>query len=181
MVAYDFPKEKLICGILFNSSTNLNTALDFLKANIGEIDYQSPDESFSKFTTYYNDEIGGEVFRVFVSFKELVDPSSLADIKLKTNSFEAIHAINNKRPINLDPGLISTGRLILATTKNASHRIALHSGIYVEMTLFFSKNEFTALPWTYPDFSSDDVRHHMFNIRNLYKKQYKQPPPISHQ
>ena len=46
------------------------------------------------------------------------------------------------RRVNLDPGLLSLANLILATTKNRSHRIPLFDGIYAELTLLYAKKQF---------------------------------------
>ena len=46
-----------------------------------------------------------------------------------------------KRPVNIDPGYINESRLILASTKDFSHRIYLRDGIYAEVTLNYRKRQ----------------------------------------
>ena len=56
------------------------------------------------------------------------------------------------RPVNLDPGLIEASKLVLATTKNYSHRIYIGDEIWAEVTLIFEKGQWRAMPYTYPDY-----------------------------
>lgn len=46
--------------------------------------------------------------------------------------------IDYKRKVNLDPGYLEPSKLVLASTKNFSHRIYLNQGIYGEVTLLFA-------------------------------------------
>jgi hypothetical protein len=167
-----FTKEKLICGILYRDNDFLDLAQNFLAENFGPADYMTEPRPFS-FSDYYDDEMGKGVTRIFIAFAALVDPARMAAIKTATNAFEQQIMRDGKRMVNLDPGLISTGRLLLATTKNAGHRFALADGIYGEITLFYSRRAFQALPWTYPDFRSEEVRKDMNAVRRLYREQLK--------
>jgi len=56
------------------------------------------------------------------------------------------------RPANLDPGIIEPSKLILATTKNYSHRIYIGKRMYAEVTLVFDKGSWRPLKYTYPDY-----------------------------
>ena len=46
-------------------------------------------------------------------------------------------------------------KLILASTKDYSHRIHIHDGIYAEVTLLFVHGRWQELPWTYPDYRTE--------------------------
>ena len=48
------------------------------------------------------------------------------------------------RPLNLDPGYLTLGKLVLASTKDFAHRIYLGRGIYAEMTLFYRHHRWQA-------------------------------------
>jgi hypothetical protein len=71
--------------------------------------------------------------------------------------------------VNLDPGYVSLSKLVLATTKDYSHRIYVGSGMYAESALHFENGQWTAWPWTYPDYAGP--RYHAFfgHVRELYK------------
>ena len=166
---FDFEKEKLIIGVIYHDEAVLNNAMAILTEEFGEIDDCSEEFSFSgEFSTYYDDEIGGEGLRRIYSFKELVDPSMQADIKTRTNEIEAMLSEDGKRKINLDPGFINHGRLLLATTKETGFRIPLKNGIYTELTLFWARGGWQKLPWTYRDYQSERVQNFITKVRQNY-------------
>lgn len=166
---FDFEKEKLIVGVIYHEKEILDRVMDILTAEFGEIDAVSEEFSFSEeFSTYYDEEIGGEGFRRIYSFKELVDPARQADIKLRTNEIEAEFSIDGKRKINLDPGFINHGRLMLATTKETGFRVPLKDGIYTELTLFWARGGWQKFPWSYRDYQSERVQKFITEVRKSY-------------
>lgn len=172
---YEFEKEKLIVGVIYNDMEVYEQALSMLTNAFGEIDGESERFSFSKdFSDYYDEELGGEGLRVIFSFKELVDASRQAEIKEMTNEMERILSKGGNRKINLDPGFINHGRLMLATTKNAGFRIPLKNGIYTELTLFWAKGEWHKLPWSYRDYQSEKVQKFITEVRKRYLAQRKE-------
>jgi hypothetical protein len=96
--------------------------------------------------------MGGNLKRQWISFKTLLNPDRLADIKVMTNDIEDGLAKDQKRIINIDPGYLTCANVILASTKDFSHRIYLSKGIYAEVTTIYKKEGFIKLPWTYPDY-----------------------------
>lgn len=166
---YEFEKEKLIIGVIYHEKEVLDRALKILTAELGEVDAVSEEFSFSKdFSTYYDDEIGGEGLRRIYSFRQTVDPARQADIKIRTNEIEAELSVDGKRRINLDPGFINHGRLLLATTKATGFRIPLKDGIYTELTLFWARGGWQKLPWTYRDYQSERVQKFITEVRRTY-------------
>ncbi len=172
---YEFEKEKLIIGVIYHDKEILDKALKILTSEFGDIEAVSEEFSFSEeFSTYYDDEIGGEGLRRIYSFKDTVDPARQADIKIRTNEIEAEFAIDGKRRINLDPGFINHGRLMLATTKETGFRVPLKDGIYTELTLFWARGGWQKLPWTYRDYQSERVQKFITEVRRTYLSQRKQ-------
>ena len=171
---YEFEKEKLIIGVIYHEKEVLDKALAALTKEFGEIESVSEEFSFSReFSEYYDDEIGGEGFRRIYSFKETVDPDRQADIKIFTNELEFVLSVDGKRKINLDPGFINHGRLMLATTKNAGFRIPLKDGIYTELTLFYARGGWHKFPWSYRDYQSERVQDFLTKVRKSYLAQRK--------
>ena len=169
---YDFEKEKLVVGIIYHDKEVLGSALADLVSEFGEWDAVSEDYSFSEgYSTYYDGELGGEGIRRIYSFKRLQDPDMQAEIKEFTNELEKKYSKDGKRLINLDPGLMSHGRFMLSTTKNASFRIPLKRGIYTEMTLFYARGAWQKLIWTYQDYQSPLVISFLEKVRKIYLKQ----------
>jgi hypothetical protein len=166
----DFRPEKLVIAALLGAGVGREEALTPLSRDFGPADFTSREMSFD-FTDYYAREMGPGLRRIFVSFRGLVGPERLAEIKLATNRLEAGTASGGKRRINLDPGLLCLSRFVLATTKESSHRIPLSSGIYGEVTLMFEGGTFRPLEWTYPDYRSPQYISVLNGIRSLYRSQ----------
>lgn len=166
---YEFEKEKLIIGVIYNDMEVYDRAMAMLTEAFGEVECESERFSFSReFSDYYDEELGGEGMRVILSFRETVDPSRQAEIKIATNEMERILSVDGNRRINLDPGFISSGRLMLATTKKIGFRIPLEQGIYTELTLFWAKGGWHKLPWTYRDYQSERVQSFLTKVRKSY-------------
>ena len=166
---FDFEEEKLIVGVIYSDKAALDNAVEILVSEFGEIEAVSEEFSFSKeFSTYYDEEMGGEGLRRIYSFKKTVAPERQADIKIRTNEIEEELSVDGGRRVNLDPGFINHGRLLLATTKKAGFRIPLKDGIYTELTLFYARGEWHKFPWTYRDYQSERVQKFLTEVRNKY-------------
>ncbi len=146
---------KLIVGILAANNQCLNTATEAVTDKFGTADFTSEVWPFDK-TDYYKDEMGPRILRQFISIERLIDPGKLAKIKHQTNKIEQKLAralrLPLPRPVNLDPGVIEPSKLVLATTKNYSHRIYIGRKMFAEVTLIFDKGRWQPLDHTYPDY-----------------------------
>ncbi|MHC4574639.1 MAG: DUF4416 family protein [Planctomycetota bacterium] len=151
----DAKPVKLIIGILAADRDCLQAAVEAVEAELGKTDFASDVWPFEQ-TDYYKDQTGEHILRQFVSLEELIDPGELAEIKHRTNKVEQElaeklgHTL--PRPVNLDPGIIEPSKLILATTKNYSHRIYIGKKMYAEVTLIFDKGRWRPFDYTYPDY-----------------------------
>ena len=122
-------------------------------------------------TEFYNAEMGNEIFRQWQAYEKKILPSELAKIKVLTNQLEKKFSnADNGRKINIDPGYISLCNLVLASTKNYSHRIYIDLGIYAEVTLIFKHGHFMPLEWTYPDYKEPIALEFFEKVRILLKK-----------
>lgn len=167
---------KLIAGILAGDERCLAAARSGLESTLGEIDLVGDIWPFEQ-TTYYADEIGPTILRQFVSFTRLIDPGDLADIKHRTNALEQelakSLALLVPRPVNLDPGIIEPSKLVLATTKNYSHRIYIGKQMYAEVTLVYDKGGWRPLPYTYPDYRSPQYLEFFSKVRGRLLEQLR--------
>ena len=171
---YDFEPEKLIVGVIYNDLEIYGRAIEMLTEAFGPIDAESERFSFSEeFSDYYDGELGGPGMRVILSFRDTVSPDRQAEIKKLTNELEAMLSRDGKRLINLDPGFINHGRLMLATTKQAGFRIPLSDGIYTELTLFWARGGWQKLPWSYRDYQSERVQRFLTEVRRSYLAERK--------
>ena len=164
---------KPILGLLTSVPDQTESVYAEIIAELGPVDFQTDWIPFES-TTYYQEEMGAKLQRQFISFSNLIDPSQLADIKCVTNRLEKHFSQNNKRIFNLDPGYLTSAKLVLATTKNFAHRIYLHSGIFAEITLTYRGRGFHALEWTYPDYRTPVYLQIFEKIRQKYLNQLSQ-------
>ena len=171
---YDFEPEKLIMGVIYSDKAVFEEAMALLTERFGATDGECEEFSFSKdFSTYYDEELGGEGLRRIYSFERLVDPAMQAEIKEFTNELEKKFSIGEDRKINLDPGFINHGRLMLPTTKAAGFRIPLARGIHTELTLFWARGGWHKFPWSYRDYQSERVQAFLTEVRKKYLLQRK--------
>lgn len=161
---------KLVLGMISQSRDFFLKAEKILEKKYGKIDFQSMVLAF-KYTDYYQKEMGVDLLRKFISFKKLINPENLAEIKIFTNRLEDKFSVSSKRKINLDPGYITLGKLVLATTKNQQHRIYLKGGIFAEVTLRYKDKTYQSWEWTYFDYKSSEYIDIFDNIRKIYKAQ----------
>jgi hypothetical protein len=167
-----FRPEKLVIGVLVSPGAVPQELSARLTERWGPLDFTSPTLPFA-FTDYYDEEMGTPIERFFMTFENLVDPARLSRIKRESNEMEDLFRVQGKRKVNLDPGLLSLPRFVLATTKENAHRIPLDAGIYAEITLLFGKGSFHPLPWTYPDYCSEPYISILNGVRARYRTQLK--------
>lgn len=179
------PRPVLLLIAAFSSSEEiLQAGKQQMIQDFGPIWQESPTFRFDEFTLYYEKEMGKILFKRFWAFETLINPGTLPTIKRRTNQREAEIAELFKtddsipRPLNLDPGYIDLGKLILASTKDHSHRIYLNDGIFAETTLIFTKKHWQTLAWTYPDYQSNDYHHFFDKCRNYLYQKYQMTSEI---
>lgn len=158
---------KLVIGLIYRQASLKNRALGYLKEHFGEIDFLSRPLNFD-YTRYYYPEFGSPLKRIFMSFRRLFPQDRLSAIKRATNKLEERFSLKGKRRINIDPGFLSSGKLVLATTKDNCHRVYLGKGIFSEVTLFYQAGTYRPWPWTYPDYQSKEYIDIFNTIRAIF-------------
>jgi hypothetical protein len=176
------PLVKLFVGVITGQPGRLPVVETALADRFGPVALRSSLLPFD-LTAYYEKEMGTGLVRQFLGFEELIEPQTLAQAKRFTNELEAWIAQMNpgvRRPVNLDPGYVEQGKIVLASTKNHSHRIYLSEGIFAEVTLYYQDKEWRSNPWTFPDYSSGRYHGFFHELRRLYRLQLKTGhPPFS--
>lgn len=167
-------RVKLVAGLIFNNLSLIEPFLNDLISLFGSIDLFSEIIPFS-FTKYYEKEMGSNLKRLFFSFRELVLERELPEIKKITINLENKYRdrISKGRQINCDPGILTHARVVLASTKNYAHRIAIDDKIFAELTYTILEDKWTLLPWTYPDYRQKKVMVFFERVRGIYLKQRK--------
>ena len=162
---------KLLAGITYHPSIQADRIIRLLEKNVCKIEMSSAPYDFSRFTDYYRNEMGAGLVKQFVVFTDLIQPDQLADIKINTNLLEESFMDETKRRVNIDPGYICPAKLVLATTKNYSHRIYLTKGIYGDVHLQYRNGGYQPQPWTYPDYQDAENIEFFLKIRSIYLEQ----------
>ena len=170
----EHPPVKLITGMISANVELFDSAQGELSEKFGKIDFESFVLPFD-YTNYYEAEIGENLLRKFISFETLIQPNELAEVKVFTNELETQFFFPNtmNRQINLDPGYVAAGKMVLATTKDQAHRIYLGKGIFAEITLRFYKKRFQPWEWTYRDYRTQEYIDIFNRIRQIYMNQLR--------
>jgi len=166
-------KAILFTGLIYNPVESRENIHRLLEKEYGSICLSSLPVPFDE-TAYYNKEMGGYLLREFIAFDLLIDMHDIIRIKRNTNFIEDNYfSVEGKRRVNIDPGYLTSGKVILATTKNFQHRIYLGEGIYAEVTLRYRKKSFTPWEWTYLDYKKDGAIAFFNKLREIYRSKLK--------
>ena len=167
------PDAKLFASLITGDEVLFQRGLAGLCSSFGETDWISERFPFT-FTEYYTKEMGPELFRHFVVFKNLIPIPRLPDIKRMTNRLEEqwMNEEGNRR-INIDPGYLCLHHILLATTKGYAHRPYLRDGIYGDLTLIYRDKSFQPLEWTYPDYRERSAIDFFNQVRKEYFQSLK--------
>ncbi|MFH2035811.1 MAG: DUF4416 family protein [Candidatus Zixiibacteriota bacterium] len=163
---------RLIVSAIYSSIGALHDAILEIEKKYGPVEFETEELEFLH-TTYYREEMGNDLKRKFFSFEKPAERDLLPEIKIWTNKLEEKFGERSGeyvfRKINLDPGILTLANLVLASTKDFSHRIYLSDGIYGEITLMYEKKKFVTLPWTYPDYTEPIVIEFLNKVRETMK------------
>ena len=171
---------KFIVGILAISEEILAQASELIGRQLGPVESHSEVWPFSS-TKYYAKEMSETLLRQFVSLAQLGEPADIVKLKLACNSTELADARRRgrgqRRAINLDPGYITPAKLVLASTKDYSHRVYVGRGIYAEVTLQYVHGSWRSFPWSFPDYA--EPRYHGFfsDVRSRLLEQLRKQEP----
>lgn len=124
-------------------------------------------------TAYYSQSMGQDLWKQLYAFEGLRPLDALPEYKHQTNRIEEQLAAQSEfsvpRPLNLDPGAVDNGKLILASTKDHAHRMYVGAGIFAEVTLYFKENQWHSWPWTYRDYQRPEVLAFLHATRRYYR------------
>ncbi|MDG2381210.1 MAG: DUF4416 family protein [Pirellulaceae bacterium] len=155
----------------------LDWAAQRAETEFGPIELRSPAFEFNQ-TEYYQASMGAGLKKQFLALRRLIDPGQLRHVKRSSNGWEIEYAKQTdwpeERPLNLDPGYVSEAKLVLASTKDHSHRIYLDDGIYAEVTLHYRGGRWQKSAWTYPDYQQADFQEFFLRCRDFLRLELRQ-------
>lgn len=148
-----------------------------LESTFGPLEPPSPVYCFSHFSTYYDAEAGGPVWKFLVGLRELLPSDQIVSVKLAAERLQWERATPDqgrlRRRFNLDPGYVNGWQVVLSTVKNHGHRLYLGQGVFAEVSLLFREGAFHSLPWTYPDYRTPLVLTYLGRLRQRYLSQVR--------
>ncbi len=164
------PPALLLLAAFSRHEAALAWARDRACRTWGPLALESPRFDFTQ-TGYYQPTMGPGLRKIFFTFQRPFDPGNIAEIKLQTNQWEQLYARQSDhpqpRPLNLDPGYLTLGKLVLASTKDHTHRVYLARGIYAEVTLYYKHGRWESHEWTFADYRRDDYQEFFSECREL--------------
>lgn len=168
----DIKPVKPICGITFAHSVGLEDILEALVGVMGREEERSEVFEFDH-TTYYAEEMGEGLRKVFVGFRGVIEPGRLPEMKRRTIDLEARWSEDGNRRVNLDPGYVTQAKVVMASAKDFAHRVFIGDGIYGDVQLQYKDNEFRIQPWTFPDYRSETVLSFFHAVRDSLHEEVK--------
>lgn len=146
----------LFVGALYQAQEHYDRAKELLTSLFGDALLETPELAWD-YTSHYSEELGDSIKRRFLFFDSLISQEELPEIKIKTMEIETALSGGGKRRVNLDPGYVTEAKVVLATKKDYSHRLAIGRGVFAEVTLTYSVNRFVPHPYTYKDYSDEYI------------------------
>jgi len=162
---------KLFCALLVAPTISVDEVETVLAQTYGAIVLRSTPMPFTQ-TTYYACEMGSTLTRLYLAFDPLISIAALAAVKHMTNRLEAMWSTpQGQRRVNIDPGYLDLAKVVLASTKDHSHRLYIGDGMFAEVTLRYRQHAFQPWEWTYPDYRVPATLTFFQQLRELYKTQ----------
>ena len=170
------PPIKLILALIGRDLSLLEEVERRMEREYGPIQDRSEIFMFT-FAERFAREMGPELKKRVVSFRDLLPIEKFPEVKLFTNDLEweyREHATEGtRRLVNLDPGYVTLTQVTLASTRSYGHHVYLRDGVYAELLLRYQRGVLRNLPWTYPDFRSHLVHQFFTSVRERYHSELK--------
>ena len=115
--------------------------------------------------------MGSELTRRWFSFSELRDASNLTEWKyscvdIENNFLDG----NNDRKVNIDPGYLDYGKLVLASFKSAPDKVYMGRGVWAHTCLRYGHGIFSGPDHSFPDFIDGRFNDFMLEVRCSYRR-----------
>jgi hypothetical protein len=124
-------------------------------------------------THYYDSKMHLPLHKYFASYDVIESPANLPLYKRILVDIEKAFTVNNKRFVNIDVGYLALEKIVVASTKNFSHRLYLGMGVYGDLQFLRLQKKYKPLDWTFPDYKENFVLHFFENMRNFLLERIK--------
>jgi hypothetical protein len=120
---------------------------------------------------YYQEEMGAPLFRWWAYRNRLANPSDLTNWKkICTSLEETLAGPEGNRTVNLDPGYLNYGLVVLASHKHHHQKIFLGDGVYADPVLEYVNGSYRPFHWSFPDFQDERYYDLLEELRRRYKQ-----------
>ncbi len=167
------PPVKYFAALTYHPDVPLEEACQQLSKLFSEVDLNSEEFRFSDFTSYYESEMGSDLRKKIISFRQLQPADELPELKQATNRLEEEFQADGRRRVNIDPGYVTAAKVVLATTKDYDHRLYLGGGIFGDLHMRYRSGRFHPSEWAYPDYRQPEIIDFFHQIRETYLNQLK--------
>lgn len=157
-----------LCSCLTGSAELLHDVERALVRAFGEIALRSPPFRFDT-SDYYREEMGRGLERTWFVFRRLWRPERLPRSRRMSGRIEVAFSEGGRRRVNLDPGYLDPGKLVLASGKESPDKIYLGRGVWAHTCLRYAAGRFSAPDHSFPDFRHGRFDAFMLDARALYK------------
>ncbi|MCF0223440.1 MAG: DUF4416 family protein [Fibrobacter sp.] len=173
MKASHFSEQaQLIAFVLQKGAQWDLSILEMLENTWGKIRHRGTLFAFDK-TSYYQPEMGEDLYRGVVSFEKTIPPETIAAEKARSNTLELeMAAAENPdhRRVNIDIGYMDLDKVVLPSYKRGPFKIYGGGGVWLDMLLTYAKGKFHPTAWAFEDFVRNPYQHDLQLIRERYKK-----------
>ena len=157
-----------LCSVLCSSEELLEELLEELRLRYGPLEERSQPFPFDA-SDYYAKEMGDSLSRYWICFERLCDASELAGFRGETGELEKSFSAQGKRRLNIDPGYLDFGKLVLASMKEAPDKIYLKKGVWAHTCLRYRFGHWEAPDHSFPDFADGRFNAFFLKARELYR------------
>lgn len=151
-------KGKLFFGVMFYDKDLLDKAINALVKEYGVVEKESFEYDFVKYTSYYEEEMGKKIIKKFLIFKKEIDEEGLVSVKKFITSIEEKYSDSGKRRINIDPGYVSSSKVVLASFKKKDFKKDLGEGVYAHEVLTLKDGKVKHYWHTFKDYREEEIK-----------------------
>lgn len=163
------PPGRLVISIIYSSIDALADSLHVIERKFSRVECETIEIPCST-QDRYREEMGDDLQRRIFSFEQPVSCDSLPEIKANCYKIEPMFSDQVRdfhfRTVNIDPGLLTPDKLIMASHREYNHRLYLGQGVFGQIELIYSGGQFMRLPWSNPDFCHNEAMDLFNRVRD---------------
>jgi hypothetical protein len=74
----------------------------------------------------------------------------------------------NFRTVNIDPGILSTSNIVMASHNEANYHIYIKDGVFAELALVYGRGQYLRVPWTNKDYYNEEAIEFFNRVREYF-------------